>query len=238
MWSLGCLVYTLLVGKPAFRGGSEYLTFQKVSAREFVFPAELPDVAKDFIDKLLVMAPADRLGSPQVGFGPLKAHPFFKSIDFLSIQKLSAPSVKVTTDSTSTPKSKIIVADDVKEPSRSSSPNTDKSKVDQNLRWRKFLLPDEEICQLGYVHKRRGLFSKRRMLILTNLPRFVYIDAAKMEKKGEITWSNSLRAELKSDSVFYIHTPNRSYYMQAEGSPGSKSWVDQINAMILGSGST
>lgn len=67
-------------------------------------------------------------------------------------------------------------------------------------------MPGEQIIYSGLVSKRRGLFAKRRQLLLTRAPRFVYIDVAKMEMRGQIPWSSGIRIEKRSDSVFLIHT--------------------------------
>jgi len=46
LWALGCIIYQMICGRPPFRGLSEYLTFQKVSAGVVVFPNNMPEVAK------------------------------------------------------------------------------------------------------------------------------------------------------------------------------------------------
>jgi len=62
LWSFGCFVAMILVGKPPFRGGSDYLTFKRVLARKYQLPEGVPVVAADLIGKLLVLEPAKRLG--------------------------------------------------------------------------------------------------------------------------------------------------------------------------------
>ena len=62
LWSFGCFVAMILVGKPPFRGGSDYLTFKRVLARKYQLPEGVPVVAADLIGKLLVLDPAKRLG--------------------------------------------------------------------------------------------------------------------------------------------------------------------------------
>jgi len=47
-----------------------------------------------------------------------------------------------------------------------------------------FLINDERLIMSGIVYKRKGLFARKRMLLLTSFPRFVYIDRSRMEKKG------------------------------------------------------
>lgn len=64
----------------------------------------------------------------------------------------------------------------------------------------------EVILKYGYVNKRKGLFSRKRMLLLTTGPRLIYIDPTQMVKKGEIPWSPNLRVEPKNFKVFFVHT--------------------------------
>ncbi|XP_052847991.1 3-phosphoinositide-dependent protein kinase 1 isoform X4 [Drosophila gunungcola] len=71
----------------------------------------------------------------------------------------------------------------------------------------------EVILKKGFVNKRKGLFARKRMLLLTTGPRLIYIDPVQMIKKGEIPWSPELRAEYKNFKIFFVHTPNRTYYL-------------------------
>jgi 3-phosphoinositide dependent protein kinase-1 len=68
---------------------------------------------------------------------------------------------------------------------------------------------DELILRAGRVNKRRGLFSKKRYLILTDRPRLFYCaDGAKSSSvpKGEIFWTPKMVPELKGKKQFWIHT--------------------------------
>lgn len=89
LWALGCVVYQMLAGRPPFKGASEYLTFQLVSARELEFPAGFPAVAKDLVDKLLALDPAERLGAADLA--ELRAHPFFGGVDWSAVRAAPAP---------------------------------------------------------------------------------------------------------------------------------------------------
>jgi 3-phosphoinositide dependent protein kinase-1 len=90
---------------------------------------------------------------------------------------------------------------------------------------------NELIVRTGLIDKRKGLFSKRRQLILTDAPRLYYVDPVAMELKGEIPWSSSMRVEIKNFKIFFIHTPNRTYYLEDPTGNG-KNWVDIINKWL------
>lgn len=51
-------MYQLFVGKPPFRGATDYLTFQKILKREMVYPDGFPGEAQDLIDSILVRPPS------------------------------------------------------------------------------------------------------------------------------------------------------------------------------------
>lgn len=70
------------------------------------------------------------------------------------------------------------------------------------------------ILKQGLVDKRKGLFARRRMLLLTLGPHLYYVDPANMVLKGEIPWSPELRVEPKNFKIFFVHTPNRTYYLE------------------------
>lgn len=97
---------------------------------------------------------------------------------------------------------------------------TNKNDLEQRMKiqreknyWDKYS-EGELILKHGMVNKRKGLFSRKRMLLLTTGPRLIYIDPVQMVKKGEIPWSVDLRVEAKNFKVFFVHTPNRTYYLE------------------------
>lgn len=54
IWAFGCIVYQMLAGRPPFRGGTEYLTFQQVLKAEYEFPEGFDEQAKDLVQHVLV----------------------------------------------------------------------------------------------------------------------------------------------------------------------------------------
>jgi 3-phosphoinositide dependent protein kinase-1 len=75
LWAFGCIIYQLLAGRPPFKAGNEYQTFQKIVALDYEFPRGFPDVARDLVERLLVLDPQRRLSIEHV-----KNHEFFDGI--------------------------------------------------------------------------------------------------------------------------------------------------------------
>lgn len=83
------------------------------------------------------------------------------------------------------------------------------------------------ILKQGFVDKRKGLFARKRMLLLTEGPHLYYVDAHHKVLKGEIPWSRHLRPEAKNFRIFFVHTPNRTYYLESR-MPDAQMWVKKI----------
>ncbi|KAK5635257.1 hypothetical protein RRF57_010970 [Xylaria bambusicola] len=87
LWAFGCIIYQMLAGRPPFKGGSEYLTFQKIVNLEYEFPPGFPPAARDLVERLLVLDPARRLTIEHI-----KNHEFFDGQQFGKILwKTKAP---------------------------------------------------------------------------------------------------------------------------------------------------
>lgn len=89
LWSLGCVIYQLLVGRPPFKAGNEYQTFQKILKLDYVVPAGISAAAADLIQRLLVENPEDRIGAGG-NWTAIKSHPFFFGIPWGQLE-LSIP---------------------------------------------------------------------------------------------------------------------------------------------------
>lgn len=73
--------------------------------------------------------------------------------------------------------------------------------------WANFVQADELILKYGFINKRKkGLFTRRRMLLLTSKPRLIYIDPSSKIKKGEIPFNEHLTCEAKNFKMFFLHT--------------------------------
>ena len=94
-WSLGCVMYEMLVGKAPFKiPKGSYLSAdlykKKISIPEYVTPE-----AKDLISKLLIPNPKNRLGYGKDGAQKIKDHPYFEGINWKDAwdRKLEPPLV-------------------------------------------------------------------------------------------------------------------------------------------------
>lgn len=60
VWSLGCILFTLLVGKPPFETSSLKETYTKIKKNEYHIPSRVSASAKTLISKLLKADPSER----------------------------------------------------------------------------------------------------------------------------------------------------------------------------------
>jgi serine/threonine protein kinase len=74
-WSLGVVLYEMVVGVPPFTAATPELIFQNILDRRLTFPDEISDDLKDLLERLLCLDETQRLGAR----GPVevKCHPWF-----------------------------------------------------------------------------------------------------------------------------------------------------------------
>lgn len=90
LWAFGCIIYQLLAGRPPFKAGNEYQTFQKIVGLEYTFPDGFPPLAKDLVERLLVLDPLTRLPMEHI-----KNHAFFDGVSWgKGLWKQKAPRLK------------------------------------------------------------------------------------------------------------------------------------------------
>ena len=53
------------------------------------------------------------------------------------------------------------------------------------------------ILKQGILDKKKGLWSRRRMFLLTEGPKLFYVDPKEKVLKGEIPWSADMKTEMK-----------------------------------------
>lgn len=238
LWAFGCILYQMLCCSPPFQAGSDYLIFQKILKLEYTFPEDFDKAAKDLIEKLLVINPNERLGAADIRpYNSIREHEYFRGIDWndlgpppkiclenkeennkipdnlepgLDEQRASLLQLGLDPDMTSTPRRKKT------DPGRKITDLTS-SEIEQRLesqkkdKWHSFV-QGNLILKQGLIDKKKGLFARRRMFLLTMGPHLYYVDPANMVLKGEIPFTADLRVEAKNFKTFFVHTVSIMFY--------------------------
>ncbi|KAI4349378.1 hypothetical protein L6164_009970 [Bauhinia variegata] len=141
-WSLGAIMYEMLVGYPPFYSDDPMSTCRKIvnwkSHLKFPEEARLSPEAKDLISKLLCNV-SQRLGSK--GADEIKAHPFFRGIEWDKLYGMEAAFIPEVNDELDTQNfEKFDETDSPSQPSSRSGP------------WRK-MLSSKDLNFVGYTYK-------------------------------------------------------------------------------------
>ena len=98
IWTLGIMLYQMFYGKTPFKERTNYLIFRKIDQLKIDFTSNqinIPDEAKDLINKILVKDPLKRLGAGEPGseydINHLKSHLFFNGIDWNNLENMTPP---------------------------------------------------------------------------------------------------------------------------------------------------
>lgn len=227
LWALGCIVYQMLTGFTPFHEETEYLIFRRIQAytengEPLVFPDACPLEGQDFVRMLLAIEGAQRLGAGTEesgnGYGTLKGHAFFGDTLWGELLSATAPYLP---DPSCFPDPKelhdgadedwmfggeaTVISDHHHMALPSPSPARD--SLAPQAKWHAFLSAGENQIFTGLTLKRKGLFSKKRQLILTDSPRLLYVDPDTMELKGEVPWTHDNPVRCTIVSTFLCSVP-------------------------------
>jgi len=86
LWSLGCLMYEMLNGRPLFNFNTGKVDINEYK-KKIILPNNFSDEAKDLITKLLDLDPKKRIGAGNKGFENLKKHKYFEGINWDDLEK-------------------------------------------------------------------------------------------------------------------------------------------------------
>lgn len=93
VWSLGCMMYTFLTGRPPFDAhGRPFETLDKVRIGEFLMPKDVSLEAQDLLRGLLQKDPTRRIKLTDV-----PSHPFMSKSSLMMMANPRAPIVSATT---------------------------------------------------------------------------------------------------------------------------------------------
>lgn len=86
-WALGILIYELLAGYPPFWHQNPIEIYKQIVEKPVVFPQEpaISPEAKDLIRQFCTVDRSRRLGNISGGAAKVKAHPFFRGVDWNAV---------------------------------------------------------------------------------------------------------------------------------------------------------
>lgn len=95
-WSLGCILFECLYGRPPFNADTPDEVFNNILTRNIQWPDsedhEVSEEAKDLMNRLMCLDPKDRLGSNKdekypSGGDEIKAHPWFEGVSWDTLRE-------------------------------------------------------------------------------------------------------------------------------------------------------
>lgn len=86
-WSLGVLIFEMLVGDSPFEGEDEEELFEQILHKKVAYPSRLDAASRQLLDGFLNRNPKLRLGCSRTGREDIMAQPFFAKIDWVKLEK-------------------------------------------------------------------------------------------------------------------------------------------------------
>ena len=219
VWALGIMIYQMYYGKTPFKEKTNYLIFRKIEQLKINFPENvaISEEAKDLINKILVKDPEKRLGAGEPGseydIAHLKAHPYFKDIDWDNLYKITPPNSE-NFDYLMSKKDNHDQSSQI----RHSVPIST-TKKDEG---------EGEVLKRGYLEKKsRWIYYNKRKAILYSTPKLVLIEPATNKIRGEIILDKKVKITHVSGNIFDLISPIRSYRFKT-GDGDAPNWEKSI----------
>ena len=201
LWAFGVILYQMYCGQTPFKSATNYLTFKNIEKTQIVYPDNInvPKIAKDLIDRILVKEPEKRLGAGEpntdLDIAHLKKHPFFKGIKWKNITSQNVPNSK---NFKFRANKKII---------KTLKNSKNKKEIKEEKKEK-----NVEIIKQGILLKKSFWFIYTEyFLTLDNTPKIEYKKVDKDEIEGIILLNGKCKVYATSSDVFNLDTPNGNY---------------------------
>lgn len=86
-WSLGALIYEMLTGGSPFANANRKQMLKDILVKPAEMKSYFSDEAKSILNQLLCVDPKKRLGSSDIDAGDIKAHPFFRRVNWKNMEE-------------------------------------------------------------------------------------------------------------------------------------------------------
>ncbi|KAI6176420.1 3-phosphoinositide-dependent protein kinase 1 [Aphelenchoides bicaudatus] len=242
-WALGGIIFHMISGQPPFRGINEYQILQKVHKLLYSFPPGFDEKAKELVKLLLVTEVENRLGHNGIEEikshpffkeiewetittrKPPEIRPYIPSTDEEPAFYSDINFTEIETGLSNSTLARLMGFPQTNSNLPNNQQTNDRTQLSESARKAKleaqkrtnpyhdFVGDDVLIIKCGFVDKKRGLFARRRMFLLTENGRFLYIDTVRNIMKGEVPLSKEVRTEAKNFKTFFVHTPSRTYFL-------------------------
>ncbi|KAI9360857.1 hypothetical protein DFJ73DRAFT_639490 [Zopfochytrium polystomum] len=90
-WSLGVLLYVMLIGKYPFTGEDEAGILESIMADQVEYPSGFPNASLTLLKGLLKIDPTRRLGGGRLDAEEVKRHPYFADLDWDKLYRKQIP---------------------------------------------------------------------------------------------------------------------------------------------------
>jgi hypothetical protein len=261
LWSLGCIIYKIFMGRSPFSDKTDYLTFQNILNLKFTVEEYdkislkiIPEVAYDLINRLLKIEPKERLGGWDTNSNlnaniiELKNHQFFKNFQPVNYVKIineciykinkyikkKAYEEPPVTDNDGDGDGIFLFDENKPNPfTIQLLPPKEGSMSVKQIKAEEDMIDHNKILKIGILKKKSPyLYYDKRRVILYSTPRVDYIEPDTNIVKGSIMLDKSCRAQLVDKGQFLLITPNRTYTFICKKSYDITPWVVQINEAI------
>ena len=260
LWALGCLIFQLWAGRLPFTGATDFLIWESVISfaegdKDAVDFSDVSEEIECVVRALLKRDPEERLSGQA-----LEAHAFFATncsvndvragtacapwtpapathdcaavftLDYMLGLEAGSygdhlPTERVSECSTSTQRKLV--------GSHSARRALDDVDWDSTL-------TGERVVAKGLLWKRKGLFWRERVFLLTSAPRLVYYDASKPvpERKGAVEWPTDASPKIRrrSPARFDVCVAGRDYHLAAkgDGDDSADAWIARLSRVFSG----
>lgn len=203
LWSLGCLVYQMLLGRLPFTSMNQEEIYENILQCKYTVPPDVHPEVSSLIKSLLVFDPEARLGSNSID--ELKAHPFFNGIDFANLWNNPVPDV----------------LEEIKQ---------EELKKEEQIEHKPEESKKEEVLMDGHVNvKKNFLKNENRRLVVTTKPSIKFYSMRTKEERLDLDVKTVNGVKKLRYNAFLIETSKKNYEVIADN---PDLWVEKIKAAL------